>query len=463
MFKRAGDVRLILQVSKVFIALYLGLQLAGCGWMRFSLGETSIKTQNTLIMKINDQDATGKIIINEGFGLIIYLSLTEVQTSDVPLIISLRPKHLTKNKTLEQMRSEYFVGVPESVIISAGKKSTYFSLSTLNDEINSTPNEWTLIVQSKESSVLESLSFDLEIIDDDGDSAPLVAGISYPDSGMVCGGGDTFSSHSGSQPGGEYLIVVTPDQASCTYNFSVSGAGGGSAFASSFGGNGGRNQFSFVPGQAGVFRVVVGEGGALSLGQNGGPGGGASSVMFDPDQSPGLYDAYMLSIAGGGGGSGITESNEHGGAGGGDGPGEQGLGHGPNSNDGGGAPGNGAGGTSIDNPGGSCTSGLCQGGRGGNSFSSGITILGGFGKGSGTGGSQYFGGGGGGGYGGGGASRWDGSGGGGGGKVFNDLPLPARITNMTLIAESQGAGGLGGGRAGQAKGQDGTVAYQVSP
>lgn len=327
---------MILQVSKVFIALLLGLQLAGCGWMQFSLGDTAIKNQSSLKMKINDQDANGKVFINEGFGLIIYLSLIEAQTKDVPLFISLRPKHLTKNKTLEQMRSEYFVGVPDSVVIPAGKTSTYFSLSTLNDQINSTPNEWTLIAQSKENSLLESLSFDLEIIDDDAAAVPTTAGATVTDSGMICGGGDSFLSHSGNQAGGEFLIAVAPEQASCTYTFSVSGAGGGSAFASSFGGNGGRNQFSFTPGQAGVFRVVVGEGGALSLGQNGG-------------------------------------------------------------------------------------------------------------------------------YGGGGASRWDGSGGGGGGKVFNDLPLPARITNMTLAAQSQGAGGLGGGRVGMSKGQDGVVTYQVSP
>jgi hypothetical protein len=234
------------------------------------------------------------------------------------------------------------------------------------------------------------------------------------------------------------------------------------------GGNGGRNYFSFTPGQTGAFKIVIGAGGKSVSSGNGGPGGGATSVIFDPDLRSDLEDAFTLSIAGGGGGSGNEDASNgnnllNGGNGGGDGPGDL-----VNSSIS-------VGGSSSDSPptnnqvsGGLCF-GLCQGGAGGGQG-------GGFGIGAGYGGYQVLGGGSGGGGLDGGASGsllstspqpnglstfYYSPGNGGSGKVFSVKPpgilTKIRSSSDQLPLESLTFGGMGGSIKSQSNGQDGSV------
>jgi hypothetical protein len=271
------------------------------------------------------------------------------------------------------------------------------------------------------------------------------------DAAAECPNARTFDGRSEDQPNGEFVYGYPASAAerNCTLAITVEGAGGGST-GDSRGGDGGRNRFLFTPGQPGAFRVVVGAGGASGEGNPGAPGGGASSVLFDPAQDPSRADAYVLSVAGGGGGSGAGEGEqEHGGAGGGNGPGAEGQDSNFGPHVGRGAPGDGSGGTSYstDDDGDPCNM-PCPGGAGGKSAG----VPGGFGKGPGEGGENAHGGGGGGGYGGGGSGRWDSSGGGGAGSVFPVDP-PANIRTP----EGAQGGGSEGGTASRLRGRDGRV------
>lgn len=298
-------------------------------------------------------------------------------------------------------------------------------------------------------------------------TSSLQASESFPgnasDSTQLCSGEMALTVNSESQPGGEYILEVKPNQINCTFYFDVRGAGGGSTSQNSMGGNGGRNYFSFIPGQTGLFKIVIGAGGKSTSFGMGGPGGGASSVIFDPDLRPDMEDAFALSIAGGGGGSGgengLTGYKlsplQNGGNGGGDGPG----GVSNIFNITGGSP------TNEIVSGGLCF-GLCQGGPGGGN--------GGFGKGGGYGGFQALGGGsGGGGLDGGSsgypvASQINGSlsffyipGNGGSGKVFSVRP-PSILTKISSSSDNQPPdqlifGGMGGSIKSESNGQDGSV------
>lgn len=273
----------------------------------------------------------------------------------------------------------------------------------------------------------------------------------------LCQGGSTWTTISQGQPDDEYAFAVPAPLASCTFSFVVKGGGGGSS-GDSNGGDGGQNSFDFVPGEAGVFRIVVGGGGLDALGGAGASGAGASSVTFDPASDTTRADAYVLSVAGGGGGSGSSEVNERGGRGAGDGAGEDATGvAGTLGNElGTGAPGDGSGGiAAAADDGGSCTA-PCQGGPGGAA----VNAAGGFGKGAGYGGSYVHGGGGGGGYGGGAASRYDNPGAGGAGKVF-DVSSPATLVNTTTPAGGLGGGGRAGQKDGDRNGEVGSVALTI--
>jgi hypothetical protein len=263
----------------------------------------------------------------------------------------------------------------------------------------------------------------------------------------------SFLTSSEDEVGGEYRHIVTEDKINFTYSFIVKGAGGGQVNdPDSLSGNGGRNSFLFTPGESGVLIIVIGGGGLAGAGPTrGAPGGGASSVVFDPDAIAGLSDAYLLSIAGGGGGSGTDSGSA--GHGGGDGGGGDAIG---GSGIGQGAPGDGTRGIGISSGenGNSCT-GLCQGGKGGLANS----VAGGFGKGAGAGGDVTYGGGGGGGYGGGSGARWDEAGSGGAGKVFN-VSAPANLSNTTDPPDGLGLGGAGGNLT-QLQGEDGSVILSI--
>lgn len=284
-----------------------------------------------------------------------------------------------------------------------------------------------------------------------------------------CSGEMAFTVNSENQTAGEYTFKVKPNQINCSFYFDVRGAGGGSSSQMSLGGNGGRNYFSFTPGQTGAFKIVIGAGGKSVSSGYGGPGGGATSVIFDPDLRSDLEDAFTLSIAGGGGGSGdgdvllnLNVKMLNGGNGGGDGPGD--VVNSSISVDGsstGSAP------TNNQVSGGLCF-GLCQGGAGGGQD-------GGFGIGSGYGGYQVLGGGSGGGGLDGGSSGsqqftsqtngfstfYYSPGNGGSGKVFS-VKLPGILTKISsssepLPLESLTFGGMGGSIKSQSNGQDGSV------
>lgn len=291
----------------------------------------------------------------------------------------------------------------------------------------------------------------------------------FSENAQLCSGEMALTANSESQPAGEYILEVKPNQINCNFYFDVRGAGGGSSSLMSLGGNGGRNYFSFTPGQTGVFKIVIGAGGKSISSGMGGSGGGASSVIFDPDLRPDMEDAFTLSIAGGGGGSGSEDvapsynanTLPNGGNGGGDGPG--GIANTSKVMVGG------SGSTLPPNEfisGGLCF-GLCQGGPGGGN--------GGFGKGGGYGGYQALGGGSGGGGLDGGASggpqstlQTNGSssfyyspGNGGSGKVFSVKP-PGILTKIDSSSDpaqldSLIFGGMGGSLKSQSKGQDGSV------
>ncbi len=303
------------------------------------------------------------------------------------------------------------------------------------------------------------------------ETSTVQASESFPDrtseSQKLCSGEMVFTENSEMQPGGEYILEVKPNQINCSFYFDVRGAGGGSASQNSLGGNGGRNYFSFTPGQTGIFKIVIGAGGKSTSFGMGGTGGGASSVIFDPDLRLDMEDAFTLSIAGGGGGSGgendLAESNpiplQNGGNGGGDGPG--GIANIFKIVD--------ESGTTPSNEiiSGSLCFGLCQGGPGGGN--------GGFGKGSGYGGFQALGGGSGGGGLEGGSSGYplaqaqtDGTilfyyipGNGGSGKVFSVKP-PSILTKISSSSDQQPPdqlifGGMGGSIKSESNGQDGSV------
>ncbi len=421
--------------------------LLGCGNLTVSVVDTFLNSPKQLSLKINGLQAPGNIAIPEGYGLVIVLSLSEATENDIDFQITLS----SSNKFLIQ---DHFSAAPGLITIPAGQSTGSLILSSLDNTYYYQNNTWDLEVKSINPAYKLNSGLTLTIDDNDSLAAlPPFAG------GPNCTGGASYLQNSGSQTNGEYLFVVSADKINCFYSFTVKGSGGGSSYNAALGGNGGKNSFLFQPGQTGVFRIVVGGGGKLAVGNYGGPGGGASSVLFDPDAVADLSDAFMLSIAGGGGGSGSGYVNEHGGAGGGDGPGTSS----PRSGgiDGGGAPGDGTGGVSIDSVGGTCSA-LCQGGKGGDSYdTSGVAFAGGFGKGSGNGGQVTFGGGGGGGYGGGGGARWNLAGGGGAGKVFNVNP-PATLTNITEATSSLGGGGKGGSATNSTDGEDGSVALTIN-
>lgn len=215
---------------------------------------------------------------------------------------------------------------------------------------------------------------------------------------------------------GSFTLTVDSDEIDCTFQFRVDGASGGCGEQSGVcvgPGDGGRNEFTFVPGEVGDFEIIVGGGGGQAVEEStGAGGGGASSVGFTPTAS-GTY--FTLSIAGGGGGS--ADGNDFGGDGHGNGTG--GDGSGGDANIAGGGNGVGGAGAGDGEAGANCAL-PCQGGRGGEGRN--INGNGGFGVGTGRGGDVQGsggqdGGGGGGGYGGGGAGAVNDPGGGGGGIV----------------------------------------------
>jgi Flp pilus assembly pilin Flp len=228
-------------------------------------------------------------------------------------------------------------------------------------------------------------------------------------------------------------ITVDTSDMNCSWAFQIAGGGGGRGFtngSNNFGGNGGLNSFTFVPGTTGVFDIVVGGGGATGSAAG---GGGSSQITFTPTGGSTAY----LSIAGGGGGGGGCNNgnNATGGKGGGLGAGGDGHNCSAGSSQLGGANGIGGGGATA---GGGTAGSLGFGGQGGSGHGGASPRCAGTGTGTGANGSSQAGGGGG-GYGGGGSGSGNsGAGaGGGGGFVFT-------ISGLTGAAGTQGGANNGG-------------------